>query len=109
VFYPGRIGLGIGTGEVMNEVPLGFDWPDAGVRLERTKEAIQIINKLWKKKYQNQTSVTTYTEPENENGSKRPDMASVNFEGKHFRLKTARLYTPPSTDIPLYRILSMAC
>jgi coenzyme F420-dependent glucose-6-phosphate dehydrogenase len=102
VLYPGRIGLGIGTGEAMNEVPLGFDWPDAGVRLERTKETIQIINKLWKKKYQNQTSVTTYTEPENENGSKRPDMASVNFEGKHFRLKNARLYTPPSTDIYCY-------
>jgi coenzyme F420-dependent glucose-6-phosphate dehydrogenase len=106
VLYPGRIGLGIGTGEAMNEVPLGFDWPDAGVRLERTKEAIQIINKHWKKKYQNQTSVTTYTEPENENGSKRPDMASVNFEGKHFRLKNARLYTPPSTDIPLYMTAS---
>ena len=25
VLYPGRIGLGIGTGEAMNEVPLGFD------------------------------------------------------------------------------------
>jgi hypothetical protein len=33
----------------MNEVPLGFDWPDAGIRLERTKESIQIINKLEEK------------------------------------------------------------
>jgi coenzyme F420-dependent glucose-6-phosphate dehydrogenase len=49
VLYPGRIGLGVGTGEAMNEVPLGFDWPSADIRLARTTESIQIINKLWKK------------------------------------------------------------
>jgi coenzyme F420-dependent glucose-6-phosphate dehydrogenase len=32
VLYPGRIGLGIGTGEAMNEVSLGFDWPSADTR-----------------------------------------------------------------------------
>src|SRR5919197_173127 len=48
VLYPSRIGLGIGTGEAMNEVPLGFDWPSASTRLARTTEAIQIIRKLWK-------------------------------------------------------------
>ena len=48
VLYKGRIGLGVGTGEAMNEVPLGFDWPSADVRLARTTEAIQIIRKLWK-------------------------------------------------------------
>jgi hypothetical protein len=26
--FPGRISLGFGLGEAMNEVPLGFDWPD---------------------------------------------------------------------------------
>ena len=31
----------------MNEVPVGFDWPSADVRLARTTEAIQIIRKLW--------------------------------------------------------------
>lgn len=51
VLYPGRVGLGIGTGEAMNEVPLGFDWPEANIRLDRTKEAVQIINNLWKKEY----------------------------------------------------------
>ena len=39
VLYPGRIGLGIGSGEAMNEVPLGFEWCPANIRLERTKEA----------------------------------------------------------------------
>jgi coenzyme F420-dependent glucose-6-phosphate dehydrogenase len=29
VLYPSCIGLGIGTGEAMNEVSTGFDWPSA--------------------------------------------------------------------------------
>src|SRR6478609_8882339 len=49
VLYPGRIGLGIGSGEAMNEVPLGFEWCPANIRLERTKEAIQILKNLWKR------------------------------------------------------------
>ena len=40
VLYPGRIGLGVGTGEAMNEVPVGFDWPSADIRLARTTEVI---------------------------------------------------------------------
>src|SRR5438093_3549380 len=50
VMYPGRIGLGVGSGEAMNEVPLGFDWPKAKARLTRTKESIQIIRELWESK-----------------------------------------------------------
>jgi coenzyme F420-dependent glucose-6-phosphate dehydrogenase len=46
VLYPGRIGLGVGTGEAMNEVSLGFDWPSANTRLERTTESIKIIKKI---------------------------------------------------------------
>jgi coenzyme F420-dependent glucose-6-phosphate dehydrogenase len=47
VLCPGRIGLGIGTGEAMNEVPLGYDWPKSSkVRRTRTIEAIQVIRKL---------------------------------------------------------------
>lgn len=113
VMYPGRVGLGIGTGEAMNEVPLGFHWPDAGIRLARTKESIQIINKLWKKKYQSETSRTTDTERNNEKYHEddvgRTDNSSVNFDGKYFRLKNALLYTPPSTDIPLYMAASGCC
>ena len=113
--YPGRIGLGVGTGEAMNKVPLGFDWPEAGIRLDRTKEAIQIINKLWKKEYRKQTSRTsTISGPEtcniehqnkdgNDDGNRD---ISVDFDGEYFRLKNARLYTLPSTDIPLYMAAS---
>jgi coenzyme F420-dependent glucose-6-phosphate dehydrogenase len=84
VLYPGRIGLGIGTGESMNEVSLGFDWPSADTRLERTTESIQIIKKLWN----------------------RGSDGFVNFNGQFFKLKNAKLYTPPSTNISLYMAAS---
>jgi CheY-like chemotaxis protein len=48
VLHPGRISPGVGSGEAMNGVPIGFDWPDIKVRLARTSEAIQVIKKLWK-------------------------------------------------------------
>jgi coenzyme F420-dependent glucose-6-phosphate dehydrogenase len=80
VLYPGRIGLGLGSGEAMNEVPLGFDWPRAKARLTRTREAIQIIRELW--------------EGRND--------GFVNFNGEYFLLRNAKLYTPPAKRIPIY-------
>jgi len=74
--YPGRIALGVGTGEAMNEVPLGFDWPKANERLERTEEAIQIIKQLWSGEF-------------------------VNFNSKNYRIRNAKLYTPPRSKISL--------
>jgi len=50
VLHPGRISLGVGSGEAMNEVPLGFDWPDTRVKLARTTEAIQIIKGMKEKR-----------------------------------------------------------
>lgn len=92
VLYTGRIGLGIGTGEAMNEVPVGFDWPSASVRLARTAEAVQIIRKLWERPKR---------EKENQGSG------FVNFEGQYFRVRGARLYTPPSSErIPLYMAAS---
>jgi coenzyme F420-dependent glucose-6-phosphate dehydrogenase len=82
VLYPGRIGLGLGSGEAMNESPLGFDWPRAGARLTRTKEAIQIIRQLW--------------------NQRESDEGFVNFNGEYFLIRNAKLYTLPSTHIPIY-------
>ena len=94
VLYTGRIGLGIGTGEAMNEVPVGFDWPSADVRLSRTTEAIQIIRKLWK---------GSKKEKENNNN----DNGFIEFNGQYFKIKNAKLYTPPSSEkIPLYMAAS---
>lgn len=84
VLYPGRISLGVGSGEAMNEVPLGFDWPDTKVRLARTTEAIQIIKKLWKE-------------------GRTDKNGFVDFKGEYFSIRNAKLYTPPTSDnIPLY-------
>ena len=76
--YPGRIGLGLGSGEAMNESPLGFDWPRARARLTRTKEAIQVIRKLWD----------------------ADDF--VSFNGEYYLVRNAKLYTPPAGRVPIY-------
>jgi coenzyme F420-dependent glucose-6-phosphate dehydrogenase len=77
--YPGRIGLGVGTGEAMNEVPNGFEWGTQMERLERTREAIEIILRLWDRKQE-----------------------FVTYRGKYYHTDSARLYTPPVGKIPLY-------
>ena len=40
VLYPGRVILGVGSGESLNEVPLGLEWPDGKERFARLKEAV---------------------------------------------------------------------
>lgn len=86
VLYPGRIGLGLGTGEAMNEVPLGFDWPSAKVRLARTKEAIEIIKKFWQNNGNNQDQDNNY----------------VTYNGNYYHIRNAKLYTSPATEIPIF-------
>ena len=81
VLHPGRIGLGLGTGEAMNESPLGFDWPRAKARLTRTQEAIQIIRGLWENKDKN---------------------GFLNLNGEYFLMRNAKLYTPPTKRMPIY-------
>src|SRR5829696_6754209 len=80
--YPGRIGLGLGSGEAMNESPLGFDWPRSPARLTRTEEAIHIIRQLWDQGKANQ--------------------GFVNFNGEYFLIRNAKLYTLPASRIPIY-------
>jgi coenzyme F420-dependent glucose-6-phosphate dehydrogenase len=74
---PGRTFLGVGSGEAMNEVPAGFEWPSIGEQLERTEEALSIITRLL-------------------------DGETVSHDGKHFRTRDARLYTLPERRPPVY-------
>jgi len=46
--YPGRPFLGIGSGEALNEVPVGDDWPSPDDQIARMDEALDIIDRLWK-------------------------------------------------------------
>lgn len=75
--YPGRIFLSVGTGEALNEVPLGTIWPPMRERIERLEESIRLIRKLW-------------TEDR------------VDFKGKYYRLRQAKLYVKPDTPVPMY-------
>ncbi|MEM0381879.1 MAG: TIGR03557 family F420-dependent LLM class oxidoreductase [Nitrososphaerota archaeon] len=75
--YPGRVILGLGTGEALNEVPAGCGWPSFRERLERLEEAVQLIRLLWRGGF-------------------------VNFRGKYYRLRGAKLYTLSKTSIPIF-------
>src|SRR4029079_17030518 len=98
VLYPGRIGLGLGTGEAMNEVPLGYEWPKSSqVRLTKTTEAIQVIRKLWNQGMKGNGGG-------NDTGSNSTEKDGfIDFKGQYFFIKRAKLYTPPiSPHIPIY-------
>lgn len=45
--YPGRPYLGVGSGEALNEAPLGQGWPSVGDQIERMEEALEMIRALW--------------------------------------------------------------
>ena len=50
--FPGRVMLGIGTGESLNEVPvLGSDWPGFKERFGRLKEWIELRRKVWTEEF----------------------------------------------------------
>ena len=78
LLFPGRIILGIGTGESLNEVPAtGMVWPEQKERTARFREAIALIRKLW-------------TEDR------------VSFEGKFYRTERATIYERPEQPVPIY-------
>src|SRR4051812_49930465 len=46
---PGRVMLGIGTGEAMNEVAVtGIEWPEYKERFARMRESVRLIRALWR-------------------------------------------------------------
>ena len=76
--FPGRIILGVGTGESLNEVPaIGIKWPSFKERFGRLRESIVLMRKLW-------------TE----------DL--VSFEGEYFRTERATIYDRPDQPVPIY-------
>jgi len=77
VLYPGRVFLGLGTGEALNEYPTTGKWPAYQERHDMLKEAVEIIRKLLMEDY-------------------------VTYEGKYFHLRDAKLFTKPSGGIPIY-------
>jgi coenzyme F420-dependent glucose-6-phosphate dehydrogenase len=74
---PDRVVLGVGSGESLNEVPLGRSWPDGKERFARLKEAVTLIQRLW-------------TEDR------------VTFEGTYYRTEHATVYDKPERPVPIY-------
>jgi coenzyme F420-dependent glucose-6-phosphate dehydrogenase len=74
---PGRVILGVGTGESLNEVPMGIRWPDGKERLARLRESVELIKKLW-------------TEDR------------VTFDGTYYRTEAATIYDKPEQPVPIY-------
>ncbi len=73
---PGRFGLGVGSGEALNEHIFGDAWPSTDVRLEMLEEAVEIIRLLW------------------EGGTR-------SYEGRHYAVENARIYTLPDEPPPV--------
>jgi coenzyme F420-dependent glucose-6-phosphate dehydrogenase len=46
--FPGRPFLGFGSGESLNESPLGAKWPSVGDQIERMEEALTMIHALFR-------------------------------------------------------------
>jgi coenzyme F420-dependent glucose-6-phosphate dehydrogenase len=76
--FPGRVILGVGTGEGLNEVPsTGMVWPEMKERFGRLREAISLIRKLWAEDH-------------------------VSFEGEYYKTQNATIYDKPGAPLPIY-------
>jgi coenzyme F420-dependent glucose-6-phosphate dehydrogenase len=47
LLFPGRPFLGIGSGEALNESPLGAEWPEVAEQVDRLEEALELIHRLF--------------------------------------------------------------
>jgi coenzyme F420-dependent glucose-6-phosphate dehydrogenase len=75
--FPGRVVLGVGSGESMNEVPLGVTWPESKERFARLREAVTLIRQLWREQ-------------------------RVTFEGDYYQTHNATIYDLPEVPVPIY-------
>ncbi len=79
VLYPGRVMLGVGTGEALNEIAVsGREWPEFKERFARLREAVRLIRELW----------TAEEE--------------VSFQGEYYTTVGATIYDRPEQPIPVY-------
>jgi coenzyme F420-dependent glucose-6-phosphate dehydrogenase len=76
---PGRVMLGVGTGEALNEVAVGSveDWPDFKERFARLREAVRLMRELWTEE-------------------------RVSFDGDYYRTTDATVYDRPEVPVPVY-------
>jgi len=76
LLYPGRVFLGVGSGEALNEAAATGAWAPKSERSERLVEAIGVIRQLWTGQ-------------------------QVNHQGKYYHVN-ARLYDAPPVPVPIF-------
>lgn len=72
----GRFSLGVGTGENINEGPLGYEFPKYAERNARMGEALEIMRRLL-------------------------DGEKLTYDGEYYKTDRARLYSPPLGPVPI--------
>jgi coenzyme F420-dependent glucose-6-phosphate dehydrogenase len=75
---PGRVFLGVGTGEAMNETPVTGDaFPPVKERRLRLAESVKLMRALWTQE-------------------------RVDFDGEYYRTEKATIYDRPDEPVPVY-------
>lgn len=72
----GRFTLGVGTGENINEGPLGYEFPAYAERNARMRESLEIMRRLL-------------------------DGEKLTFSGDYYETDRAKLYSPPLGPVPI--------
>lgn len=72
----GRFKLGVGTGENINEGPLGYHFPKYAERSARMSEALDIMRRLL-------------------------DGEKLSYSGEYYTTDRAKLYSPPASRVPI--------
>ncbi|MFE0022252.1 glucose-6-phosphate dehydrogenase (coenzyme-F420) [Amycolatopsis sp. NPDC059021] len=76
--YPGRVVLGIGSGEALNEVAVArIEWPGFKERFARLREAVELMRTLWREE-------------------------RVTFAGEYYQTTDATVYDRPEGGVPIY-------
>jgi len=76
--FPGRVVLGVGTGESLNEVPATrMAWPELKERFARLRESIDLIRRLWREE-------------------------RLTYEGTYYQTEKATIYDRPQQEVPIY-------
>ena len=76
--FPGRVILGIGTGESLNEVPAtGMQWPEPKERTRAAARGGRADPQLWSEE-------------------------RVSFEGEYYQTEKATIYDRPEQPVPIY-------
>ncbi|MEA3510808.1 MAG: TIGR03557 family F420-dependent LLM class oxidoreductase [Actinomycetota bacterium] len=73
----GRFRLGVGTGENLNEGPLGYPFPKYAERAARMGEALEIMRRLL-------------------------DGEKLTYDGEFYQTDRAKLYSPPISNLPIW-------